>query len=250
MSTRRHDGHMAIMLGVVRALSGMRGASAELLSGRVRFLFQPAEEGGFGAQRMIAGGCLEGVDTCYGLHLWNFMPCGIVGVAPGPITANSDRVRIEVRGSGGHGSMPQGTVDAVLVAAHLVVALQSVVARNVDPFEPAVVTLGTLNAGAVANAIAQSAVITGTVRSTNEATRGLVRGRMREVCEGVGCAFGAQVVFTYTVRRSSPPPTHTGALTPVPRAFQGSWAARLACHEPRSEPLSLLEQRCPSSVTL
>jgi amidohydrolase len=121
-----------------------------------------------------------------------------VGVAPGPITANSDRIHIDVTGAGGHGSMPQGTTDAVLVAAHLVVALHSgVVARACDPFDAVALTVGKVVAGEVANAIAGRARLEGTVRTRSAETRALVRGTIERICKGVAATFGADVSLDY-----------------------------------------------------
>ena len=190
-----HDGHMAILLQVATILCQQRAS----LRGTVRFIFQPAEEGGGGARFMIRGGALEGVRQIFGLHLWNGMNVGTVGVVPdgGPITANSDRFYVTVTGRGGHGSMPHETVDAILVAAQLVVAMQSVVSRSADPFAPVVVTVGKIAGGTVANAIAGEARIEGTVRSTKEADRQLVKTRLKAICDGVGAAFGARCLLQY-----------------------------------------------------
>ena len=189
-----HDAHMAILLAALRILA----SETQHMVGRVRFLFQPAEEGGAGALRMIQGGCLTGIDRVFGLHIWNFMESGMVGIAPGPITAFSDRIYIDIVGAGGHGSMPQGTVDAVLVAAHLTVALHSgVVARSVDPFEAVALTIGVIKGGEVANAIAGSARLEGTVRTRNADTKKIVVQRIVDICQGIGITFGATIQLNY-----------------------------------------------------
>ena len=190
-----HDAHMAILVAALRVLVLEEDAT---LCGKIRFMFQPAEEGGAGALRMIKGGCLDGVDRVFGLHIWNFMDAHTVGIAPGPITAFSDRIYIDIVGAGGHGSMPQGTVDAVLVAAHLVVALHSgVVSRSVDPFEAVALTVGKIVGGEVANAIAGTARLEGTVRTRNKDTKKIVVQRIEEICRGVGVMFGATVSLNY-----------------------------------------------------
>lgn len=189
-----HDCHMAILLGAIKILA----AEKETLQGKVRFLFQPAEEGGGGAIRMIKGGCLNDQTRIFGLHVWNFMEAGLIGIAPGPITAYSDRIFIDIVGAGGHGSMPQGTVDAVLVAAHLVVALHSgVVSRSVNPFEAVALTVGRIEGGEVANAIAGRATLKGTVRTRNAKTKSTVVRRIQEICTGVGVTFGAEIKLEY-----------------------------------------------------
>lgn len=144
-----HDGHMAGLLAAAKVLQ----AEKEKLSGVVKLVFQPAEEGKAGAREMINDGVLEGekcgpkVDVIYGLHLWSYAPLGDVQCQGGPVMAASDRFEISVHGKGGHGAAPQGTVDAVVEAAALVTALQTVVSRNKDPLESGVLTIGTINGG-------------------------------------------------------------------------------------------------------
>lgn len=194
-----HDGHMAILLTVGKVLmsKSFRSKKGLELSGRVRLLFQPAEEGGAGAKRMIAGGCLNGIDRVYGLHLWNMQPVGTVGIAPGAITANSDRFQIIVRGSGGHGSGPHDCVDAIVVGSQVVSMLQTIVSRSVDPSKAAVVSVGTFNAGYAANVISDVATLKGTVRTRDAETKKIVMRRMREICDGIAAATGARVELEY-----------------------------------------------------
>jgi amidohydrolase len=156
-----HDGHMAMLLATVRALTRMDAN----LNGKVRFIFQPAEEGGGGARYMIEDGCLEGVDEIYGIHVWNYQPLGEVGVKEGPIMAAADMFDIRIKGIGGHGAAPQGTVDAIVVAAHLVQALQTIVSRNTNPLESTVVTIGKINGGHNFNIIADEVILSGTARA-------------------------------------------------------------------------------------
>ena len=124
-----HDGHMAILLGAAKVLSQFEKS----LHGTVRFIFQPAEEGQGGARYMIEDGCLDGVKEIYGLHLWNYQHLGNVGVKSGPVLAAADIFEITIKGKGGHGAAPQGTVDTIVVASHLISALQTIVSRNTDP---------------------------------------------------------------------------------------------------------------------
>lgn len=189
-----HDGHTAILLGVARLLSGLRGR----WPGRVRLLFQPAEEKiPGGALGLIEHGALEGVDRVIGLHLWSNLPVGQAGINPGVLMANADDFRLVIRGPGGHGSAPHQTVDPVWVAAQLVVALQGVVSRGVDPLQPAVLTVGTFHAGFNFNVIAPAAELTGTVRTFDEATREEVIRRMRALVEHTCAAAGAEYEFEY-----------------------------------------------------
>ena len=116
-------------------------------SGRVRFIFQPAEEGFGGAKYMIEDGCLDGVDEIYGLHLWNYQKLGEVGVKDGPVLAAADMFDITIKGIGGHGAAPQGTVDTIVVASYLIQAFQTIVSRNTNPIESTVITVGQIKGG-------------------------------------------------------------------------------------------------------
>ena len=184
-----HDGHTAILLGVAEDLAEKR----EKLPGRVVLIFQPAEEKPpGGAQSVIEQGWLEGVDWIFGLHLWAGIPIGYVGLGTGPIMANADEFSIKVTGRGGHGSMPQDTVDSVLVASQIVTALQTVVSRSVKPQEPAVLSIGSIHGGTGFNIIAQETRMTGTYRSFSEGTRVIIEQRIKAISEAVCAAYGAQ----------------------------------------------------------
>jgi len=197
-----HDAHMATMLCVAEVLSAKPFRSR--LRGSVKFIFQPAEENGNdefpqgGAHEMVhSARVLDGVDSIYGMHVWSFSPVGVVGVAPGCVMAGCDTVEVEVEGRGGHGAAPQGTVDAVLVMGHLITALHSIVGRNHDPQASAVLTIGAAQAGNAPNVIAARAKLLATVRCLDEASQATMKRRVREVCEGVGAAFGAKVAVRY-----------------------------------------------------
>jgi amidohydrolase len=184
-----HDGHMAIGLGVAQLLTKRRNE----LPGRVKFVFQPAEETTAGARAMIADGVLEHPTpaAAFGLHLWSRLPLNQVIVQPGPLWASAGRFEITVQGQGGHGAMPHETIDATLVASQLVVALQSIVARNVDPAQTAVVTVGMFQSGEAWNIVARSAHLVGTIRSFDDAVHQLLVRRITEIAQGVCAAFGA-----------------------------------------------------------
>lgn len=191
-----HDGHTAGLLMVARLLAERR----DQLAGIVKFCFQPCEESPpGGAKPMIEAGVLEEphVDACFGLHLWQSLPVGTIGVVPGPAMANSDRFRIVVRGRGGHAAQPHLTVDSVAVASQIVVALQSVVARNVSPLKPAVVTVGSLHAGTTFNVIADTAELKGTLRSFDPETRRLLPARVEAVARAVAEAMEATVDWEF-----------------------------------------------------
>src|SRR6185295_388903 len=156
-----HDAHTAIGLAVAERLAAGRAE----WSGTVKYVFQPAEETGQGALRMIGEGALDGVDQALGLHVWTGLPSGVVGVTPGPFMASAGEFEIVIHGRGGHGAMPEQTVDAVLVGSQVVVALQSIVSRGVSPLESAVVSVGSFQAGTTHNVIAGTATLKGTVRA-------------------------------------------------------------------------------------
>jgi amidohydrolase len=190
-----HDGHTAIALGTVYYLSRHRDDFA----GTVKFIFQPAEEGPGGAQPMIEAGVLENPrpDAIVGLHLWNNLPLGTVGVRSGALMAAVELFRCTIFGKGGHGAMPHQTVDAIVVGAQVVQALQTIVARNVDPIESAVVTVGEFHAGSAKNVIAGKAQLSGTVRYFNPKMEDLIRHRFAEIIAGVCHSHGARYDLDY-----------------------------------------------------
>ncbi len=189
-----HDGHMAILMGAVELLCRRK----ESFQGSVVFLFQPSEERiPGGAKPMIEEGALEGVDAVFGLHLWQLLPTGTVGLVKGAMMAQPDKFTIRIRGKGGHGSMPQQTVDPILVASHLVVNIQSIASRNVDPLKPVVVSFGTINGGTIYNIIPEEVVLTGTVRSFDADVQALAENRLKEISDSTCAAFGAAAELEY-----------------------------------------------------
>ena len=188
-----HDAHMAMMLGAVRILQGLKSQ----LKGEVRIIFQPAEEISIGALSMIDAGALEGVDAIYGAHIWSEVDAGTVSCAPGQRMANTDWFRIDIEGVSAHGSMPHKGVDAVVVGAEMVNALQVLVSRDVSPFDPVVVTVGEFHGGEARNIMAGHAYLTGTVRTWTEQLRSEVPDRLERIVSKVGHAFGAKVRFTF-----------------------------------------------------
>ena len=210
-----HDGHMAMLLGAAKVLT----QNGDSFNGTVRFIFQPAEEGAGGARYMIEDGCLDGVDEIYGIHVWNYQPVGEVGITDGPVLAAADMFEINIKGIGGHGAAPQGTVDAVVVASHLVQALQTIVSRNTNPLESIVVTIGTINGGHNFNIIADEVTLSGTARAYTEENRNLIKTRMAEIIDGVAKTFGAEISFDY---EDGYPPTinHTDPVNKVLKAAE------------------------------
>ncbi len=190
-----HDGHMAILMGAARVLAARR----DTLPGNVVFLFQPSEENPPGGARlMIEEGALEGVDAVFGLHLWQPLRSGVVGVREGPLMAQADEFEVVVRGRGGHASQPERTVDPVVTASHVVVAAQTVVSRFASPVEPVVVSFSTIHGGRIHNIIPDEVTMTGTVRTFDAETQRRVKQRLGEVCEATCRLFGATAGFTYS----------------------------------------------------
>ena len=188
-----HDCHMAMMLGAIRMLMQLRAQ----LRGEVRVLFQPAEEISSGALDMIAAGALDGVDAIYGAHIWSEVGTGVFSCEAGPRMGNTDWFRIDIDGASAHGSMPHKGVDAIVIAAEIVDALQLVVSRGMSPFEPAVVTVGEIHGGTARNIMAGSAYLTGTVRTWHQDVRDRMADRMERIAGKTSHAFGADIKFSF-----------------------------------------------------
>jgi amidohydrolase len=189
-----HDGHTSMLVGAAHALSGMR----DRLDGTVKFVFQPAEEGGGGGRVMVDEGVADDVASIFALHLWPGLPFGEVATKAGPIMAAADAFEMEIVGLGGHGAMPHLAADAVVIAAQVVTALQTVVSREVDPVEPAVLTVGEIGAGTAFNIIPQKARLGGTVRTLNSDLRERMPGRMEAVASGVAKGMRGDANLDYT----------------------------------------------------
>lgn len=185
-----HDGHTTILLGVAKLLSERRGE----LSGRVKFVFQPAEEIGLGAKAMIEDGLLESpkADVSLGLHLWNELAIGQVAVTDGPFMAGASIFTVTIKGKGGHAAMPSNNVDPIVCAAQLLLAYQTIVSRNLDPIDNAVLTVTKVEAGTAYNITPEVVTLRGTFRMFTLEVRDLLVERMSEmtefVCRGMGCS--------------------------------------------------------------
>jgi len=188
-----HDAHTAIGMGLAQLMSQHR----DEIAGTLKFVFQPAEEGENGALAMISDGVLNdpAPEIALGLHVWNEAPVGIAQVGAGGVMAAADIFTIKVQGKGTHGAQPHRGVDAILLSAQIVNALQTVVARNVDPRQTAVVTVGTLHAGTAFNIIADSAEMTGTIRTFEPSVREQILQRVKDVVEGTASALGGSAVI-------------------------------------------------------
>ncbi len=196
-----HDAHVAIALAVAARMAEAR----DQFRGHLKFAFQPAEEGGNGATAMIEDGVLAvpDVTAAIGLHVWNNFPVGTVGVYAGPMMAAVDEFHLVIHGRGGHGAMPQQTVDAIVVAAQVVTALQTIVSRNVSPLDAAVVTVGKITGGSAFNVIAGAVELRGTVRTFSKEAHTHIPGQFERVVRGVCEAMGASHTLDY--KRQTPP---------------------------------------------
>ena len=190
-----HDGHTAIALGTAYYLSQHKDS----FRGTVKIIFQPAEEGPGGAKPMIEAGVLKNpdVEAIIGLHLWNNLPLGMIGVRSGALMAAVEIFNCTIFGKGGHGALPHQTIDSVVVSAQIINALQTIVARNINPLESAVVTVGELHAGTAENVIADTARMRGTVRYFNPDYAAYLPQRIEEVIKGVCQAHGAKYELNY-----------------------------------------------------
>lgn len=187
-----HDGHTTILLGAARVLQKMRRPRPVIL------MFQPAEEGGGGADRLCRDGALDGTligppaEMAFGLHGWPDLALGHVATRPGPLLASTDEIRVVIKGVQSHGAYPHYSRDTIVAAAHCIVALQSVVSRNISPLDACVVTIGKIEAGTATNIIPQQASFIGTIRALSEPVRATARQRVREIVEHTARALGCE----------------------------------------------------------
>ncbi len=214
-----HDGHTTIGLGVAKLLSKHR----DEIVGRVKFVFQPAEETVGGAKAMVADGVLNDPhpDLTLGLHLWNSMPLGKLGVGEGPVMAGASTFTIKIVGKGGHAALPNAGLDPVVCAAQMITALQTVVSRNVDPMESAVISVTRVQAGTAYNIIPQDAELWGTIRTFKIEVRDLVERRMHEITQGIAQAMGCTA--TLEVEHGTLPVHNDPKITERTRAVLGQY---------------------------
>jgi amidohydrolase len=189
-----HDGHTAMLLGAAKYLAETRN-----FSGTAVVIFQPAEEGDGGGREMVKDGLMErfGIAEVYGMHNVPDLPVGAFAIRSGPMLAAADKFRIEIEGKGAHAAKPHLGVDTVLVGAQIINQLQSIVARNVDPLDSAVVSICAFKAGETHNVVPQTALLLGTTRTLRAETRDLVQRRVTEVVEGTARLYGAKAKLTY-----------------------------------------------------
>ena len=194
-----HDAHVAMALGAAKVLNRLR----EQLHGRVKFLFQPAEESIGGAEPMVKAGAMENphVDRVYGLHVMPNLPVGKIETRMGTLNASTDTVKLTIRGKAGHGAYPEQGTDAIVCAAQVISAMQSIVARNVSPLQSAVLTIGTIEGGKAQNIICDEVRMRGTLRTANAELRAMMIQRITDVvygiADGMGCSAEAEVIPGY-----------------------------------------------------
>ena len=213
-----HDGHTAMLLAAARHLAATRR-----FDGILHLVFQPAEEGQAGARRMLDDGFLDlfPCDAMFGMHNMPQQPAGKFVFLPGPMMASGDRATLVVRGKGGHGAMPHASVDPVLVGSAIVMALQSIVSRNVPPLDTAVVTVGAFLSGEAPNVIPDSAELRLTIRAFRPAIRDLLERRIREIAQAQAATYGATVEIDY--ERGYPMVINDPAQTAFARQVAVDW---------------------------
>ncbi len=215
-----HDGHTAMLLGAARALAQTRS-----FAGTAVVIFQPAEEGGAGAMAMVDDGLMErfGIEEIYGMHNWPTLPVGAFMLREGPMMAAADEITITVEGRGGHAAMPHQSVDPIVLGAQIVMALQTIASRNIDPLDSCVVSVTRFDAGSANNISPQSARLNGTVRTLKADTRDYAEKRIHEIVAGLAAASGATANVEY--RRGYPTtvnhPAQTRFATDIARKVAG-----------------------------
>lgn len=243
-----HDAHTAMLLGAAELLLERRSRFA----GTVKLMFQPAEEGGAGAARMIADGVLDGpkVDAAFMLHVRPELDAGQVSYLGGPMLAGADGFTITVEGRGGHAARPHQAVDPIVVGSHIVVALQTLVSREVDPTVPAVLTIGAFNGGNRSNVIPDRAVLLGTIRAFDEKLFAHLEQRLREVVGGVASSLRAKVGIEFEM--SYPPavcdPAMAERLGESARTLLGPDAVKVARPQMGAEDFAFVLQKVPGAM--
>jgi amidohydrolase len=209
-----HDGHVAILLAAAKTLAERRAEVA----GTLVFCFQPGEEGAAGNRFMIEDGALENphIDRTFALHLYSGLDVGRIGVRDGPFFASADEFILTIRGRGGHGAMPQNSVDPIVAGAHVVTMLQTIVSREIAPKDPAVFTVGQFTSGTTFNVIPDEALLKGTVRTFDAEVRASMPERLRRIAAGLGAALRVEIEVDY--RWSYPPTVNAAEPNEVVRA--------------------------------
>ncbi len=204
-----HDGHTAILLAVSRWIMENR----ELIKNNIMLVFQSSEEmAPSGAEKLVKEGILEEVDVALGLHLMSILPKGQIGVCPGPMMASSDDFEITITGKGGHGANPQETIDPTIVAAHLILGIQSIISRQINPIDAGVISIGQLNGGSNYNIIPNEVEITGTFRAFTMETRNFIMEKLIHLTHSISATFGATAQINI-IPGGTPPVVNDVAVT-------------------------------------
>jgi amidohydrolase len=204
-----HDGHTAILLAVARWIMENR----ELIKNNIMLVFQSSEElAPSGAEKLVKEGILEEVDVAFGLHLMSSLPKGQIGVCAGPMMASSDDFEITLNGKGGHGASPQETIDPTIVAAHLILGIQSIIARQINPIDAGVISIGKLNGGSNYNIIPNEVEITGTFRAFTMETRNFIMEKLVHLTHSISATFGATAKINI-IPGGTPPVVNNVAVT-------------------------------------
>ena len=197
-----HDGHTTMLLGAVKYLSENND-----FDGKVYFIFQPGEEGFAGGKKMIEDGMFEDfkIDEVYALHNWPELPLGTFGVNSGPMTAAVDEFDIIVKGKGGHAALPHLSIDPVVISAQVISAVQTIISRSTDPVDKALISITKINAGTAYNVIDDQVKMGGTIRTFKKETRSYIEKRLRELCNGIAEAHGADIKIQFDLVNKYPP---------------------------------------------
>ena len=238
-----HDAHTAMLLGAAKIIAAHR----DELNGRVRLIFQPAEEGGNGALKMMEGGALDGVDAIFGFHVWMDLPSGLIGIREGPFLAGSGIFRGKIIGKGGHGASPHETVDPIPITAEVILALQTVTSRNVPPIETGVVSVTSIHGGAAFNVIPEEVEFKGTFRFFKPEIGELIQSRMREILEGVTKAHGAR--HEISIEELTPPTINSREMAEFVRNVAQKYGLRYGDVAPTmgAEDFSFYLQKVPGA---
>jgi len=243
-----HDAHAAILLGVAHMLALLK----DKLPCKVRLIFQPAEESGVrsGARQLIEEGALDGVEAIWGLHVWSSLPAGKIGYRSGPTMASADIWEVEIKGKGGHGSRPHEAIDPTIAAASIVLSLQTIISRELDPQETAVLSIGRLESGSAPNVIPEKALIQGNIRTTNSIVRDELPGSIERIAKGIGSALRCEVktnfIPVYPVTVNDPDMVET--LKKVASAMFGDQSLTEMPIVMGSEDFSFYQQKVPGVI--
>ncbi|NJE01817.1 M20 family metallopeptidase [Thermococcus sp. JdF3] len=238
-----HDAHTAMLLGTAKIIP----KHIDEFNGRVRLIFQPAEEGGNGAVKMIEGGALDGVDAVFGLHVWHDLPSGVIGIKEGPFMAGAGIFKARIIGKGGHGASPHQTVDPIPIAAEAILALQTIASRNISPIETGVVSVTAVQGGTAFNVIPEEVEMKGTIRFFKHEIGELIQRRMGEILEGVTKAHGAS--YELSIEELVPPTVNDGSMTEFARKVAEKYGLKHGDVEPTmgAEDFAFYLQKVPGT---